>query len=87
MKEAREAKKKETGKPQLSVAWMTEWIPQQPKLLVEYTKAFGEVYTRTDLINKIVRDKRMEAELEQQVINKWEAREEAAATKRPRKYS
>lgn len=85
-REARMCKKEETGSKELSVSWMKEWISKQDKLKKQYEE-FGELVTRDELIEQIENDPKMEKELRQRVIDKWEAIEESIRTNRKRKYS
>jgi RecA/RadA recombinase len=85
---ARDEKKEETGRKNLSIDWVVEWLQDQEELLPEYKKEFGEPIHYNDLIEKISNDPKLEKQLKQMVIDKWEAGEASIATKnRPRKYS
>ncbi len=84
---AREEKKKETERPQLSKDWIIDWISRQDKLKNKFEKEFGSPMTREKLIEKIEVDPKMQKELEQRVIDKWEEIESSVRTNRKRKYS
>lgn len=87
-KAAREAKKKDDGKPQLSVEWLLDWIPQQDSLAAAYRSEFGDgTVDRETLIQQIDNDPAMRVELKQRVIAKWEALEAAVAVQRKGKYT
>lgn len=85
IQEARDAKKAETGKPNLSLAWLDEWIAKDSGLQADYAKEFP-CYTRDQLIRAVEADPEMEKELERRVVEKWERIEQQAATNRRSKF-
>jgi len=85
IQEARDAKKAETGKPNLSLAWLDEWIAKDPGLQADYAKEFP-CYTRDQLIRAVEADPEMEKELERRVMARWEAVEAMAASNRRSKF-
>ena len=85
IQEARDAKKAETGKPNLSLAWLDEWIAKDPQLQADYAKEFP-CYTRDQLIRAVEADPEMEKELERRVVEKWERIEQQAASNRRSKF-
>ena len=85
IQEARDAKKAETGKPNLSLAWLDEWIAKDPQLQADYAKEFP-CYTRDQLIRAVEADPEMEKELERRVVARWEAVEAMAASNRRSKF-
>jgi RecA/RadA recombinase len=86
IQEARDAKKAETGKPNLSLAWLDEWIAKDPGLQAAYAEAFP-CYTRDQLIRAVEADPEMERELERRVVAKWEGIERDAASNRRSKFN
>jgi RecA/RadA recombinase len=88
LERAREEKKKDDGKPQLSISWLEEWISKvdKEKYKASYLDSFGLPESREDLIKRIEEDPDLEKELERRVIEKWEAIEESIRPDRKRKY-
>ena len=84
----KETKKKETGAGNLSLDYINEWLERvgNVKVKEKIEKTFGSIYTRDELILKIESNKKLEKELKEKVIAKWEAEEAAIATNRKGKY-
>jgi RecA/RadA recombinase len=82
----RTEKKEETGKKNLSVDYIIEWLERDEKRKGKMSEYFGESASRDELIVLIDNDKKMEEELEIRVIAKWEEMEEQLKTNRKRKY-
>lgn len=79
------AKKAKDGKANLSMEFMEEWIAETCK--EAYEEEFGLTYTLDELIKAADENPALRKEIRKKTILKWEAEEEAARTKRPRKYS
>lgn len=81
----RDAKKAAGQGSVLSVDYITSWIKENhPDKWKEF---FGEPYSYDDLVSAIENSPEMEAELTRRVIDKWEAKEDAAnpvAGRKPR---
>lgn len=86
---AKRAKKADTGKGNLSLDWLLDWIPGEQHLADAFHAEFGSGLTgsKDHLIKLIEEDPKMRAELRQRVIDKWEAEEAALATNRRKKYT
>lgn len=84
---AKEAKRTETGKYQLSLDWVNDWIHSQPELREEYMAEFGQCYHRDYLIKQIEEDPKMLEELRRRTIEKWEAAEAAVRSERKPKFA
>ena len=80
-------KVREGKKGALALDYMIDWISENEAVKKLFDVKFGTPMTREELINKIEQDPKMEKELEQRVIDMWEAEEQAAKTIRKRKYS
>lgn len=79
-------RKAEQGVNTLSVDWILEWVERDPDRKAQFTGYFGEEYSRDELIHLCEDKPEMAAELTRRVREKWEAHEDAIATKRPSKY-
>lgn len=79
--------KEEKKNGNLSLDFCLEWIDDHEDIKKIFKSKFGETLTREELIAKIEQDPKMEKELEQRVIEKWETEEKEALTARKRKYS
>lgn len=84
---AKEIKKEETGKANLSLQWVEEYIENSPKLKKKAVEYFGETVDRDTLIRKIEESPSMYEELERRVIDRWEQEEYDSRIIRRRKYS
>lgn len=85
--EARNTKKKETGKIELDLEWVLKWVKSKPELKNDFDKYFDESpMSRDELIKKIDNDPKLQKELEDRVIEKWESIEKSIKTDRKRKY-
>lgn len=82
----RDDKKEKQGNNRLSVEWILEWVGKDPDIKAKFDDCFGQEYTRDELIHMCEEDKGMCDELTRRVRDKWEALEDAVATKRPSKY-
>ena len=83
---AKEDKKADTGKANLSVDWLDDWFAAddaRKKLKIDF---FGETLSRDELIEKAENDSKFAHEIEVMTIMKWEEFEESIKTKRKGKY-
>lgn len=80
------ARKEKDGTSNLAVDWILEWAEQTPERKALLNEEFGEEYTRDELIKLCEDNPEMAQELTERVRAKWEAHEDAVATKRPSKY-
>jgi RecA/RadA recombinase len=85
--ECREAKKAKTKNSVLSTDFILEWVEESPERKEALDKKFGMTTDRESLIARIENSKELQAELKARVGAKWEAEEEAVATKRKGKYA
>lgn len=83
---AKAAKKEATGRAQLTVDWVGEWIRSDEDRKAKFEDEFGTSMTRDALIRLIESDENMQRELRERVIAKWEATEAAVASNRRPKY-
>lgn len=74
------------GTSSLSVDWILGWVEEDPDRTAALNEEFGEEYTRDELIRLCEDNPEMAQELTERVRAKWEAHEDAVATKRPSKY-
>lgn len=89
MDECKADKKASTnGSSALSVGWVLDWVADKkdPAMMESFNNYFGEEYSRDELIKLCEDNPEMNAELTRRVREKWEALEDAVATKRPSKY-
>lgn len=78
--------KEKEGKRNLTVDWIIGWACDDPERKAKFDEEFGEAYTRDELIKLCEDNPEMAQELTRRVREKWEAHEDAVATKRPPKY-
>ena len=83
---AKAAKKEETGRAQLTVDWIGEWIRGNDDRKAKFEEEFGVSMTRDALIQLIETTPAMQEELRARVIAKWEATEKSVASNRRPKY-
>lgn len=83
---AKAEKKGATGRAQLTVDWLGEWIRSDAERKAKFEEEFGVSMTRDALIRLIESDDAMQKELQERVIAKWEATEAAVASNRRPKY-
>lgn len=83
---AKAEKKEATGRAQLTMDWIGEWIRADADRKAKYEAEFGVSMTRDALIQLIESDEAMQRELKERVITKWEATERAVASNRRPKY-
>jgi RecA/RadA recombinase len=83
---AKKEKKDETGKANLSVEWLCEWLDKQEVRKKKTEEHFGDSYSRDALIKMIEENPKMEKELEIRTIAKWEEMEDAIKSDRRSKY-
>lgn len=84
--EVRDAKKAETGKPNLSLAWLDAWIAKDP----EFHKAYFEQFpcgTKEQLRQMCENDPEKREELRLRAVEKWERIEQDAASNRKGKFA
>lgn len=74
------------GSNSLTVDWVIGWATEKPERKASFDEEFGEEYSRDELIKLCEDNPEMAEELTQRVREKWEAHEDAIATKRPSKY-
>lgn len=86
LEHCKEQKKLETGRSNLTQEWLESFVKTDEKLSAQYFAEFGRHYTRDELIAMCEEDRKLERELEQRVIAKWEAIEDSVKTGRKRKY-
>lgn len=84
--QAKKDKKEFDGKA-FTNEWLDNWIAEDPECVAGFKEEFGETFTLDEMIVKADTDSALRKEIHRRVIEKWEAREEEARTKRPRKYS
>lgn len=80
-------RKAEQGSSALTVEWIIGWANSDPARKESFDNEFGEEFTREELIKLCEDNPEMAEELTRRVREKWEAHEDAAATKRPSKYA
>lgn len=89
--QCRKDKKDSTGDNSMSLKWGLGWIENNKKEYPATKKRFGEEFgnteSRDELIARILKDPKLEKELEQRVIDKWEAIENEIKIDRKGKYS
>jgi RecA/RadA recombinase len=83
---AKQARKEAEGKTEIHLGWMKKWVLEQNDFKAKFYETFGEGISREELIEKIDKDPKMEKELKERVIAKWEAIEDSLKTNRKRKY-
>jgi len=83
---AKEIKKEETGRSNLTVEWLDEWIEKDKKISKLSEDYFGESFTRDELIQRAENDAEFKKEIELRTVTKWEEAEERICTKRKKKY-
>ena len=86
LKACRSDRRAAEGSGSLTLEWGLKWIEKDPDLKKKFDKEFGSTETRAELIDRISNDPAMEKELEQRVIDKWEAIENEIKIDRKRKY-
>lgn len=84
---AKAEKKEASGRAQLTVDWIGEWIRSDAERKAKYEAEFGISMTRDALIQLIEAEPAMKQELRERVIAKWEATEAAVASNRRPKYA
>lgn len=79
-------KVREGKKGAIALKTLLEFIDEDAELKAKFNAEFGSTMTREELITKIEQDPKLEKELEQRVIDKWEAIEQSILLIRKKKY-
>ena len=84
--ECKADRKAAEGSNSLTVDWVIGWATENPERKANFDEEFGEEYSRDELIKLCEDNPEMAEELTRRVREKWEAHEDAVASKRPSKY-